>query len=677
MYAKLSFVVAIFSFLFSFFSSAVHPDFVSESSRNFERTLDADIQAVYKTLLPELPETHKIHFKFGQVFMDGDGQLVWRNKAGLEHVLVTKEVIPTGQGLSGFEISPNGLRVAYFTTEGGQDLKSWNVVNIRQGAKPLLRKPILNRMEGFSWGQDSGTLYYSFWHDKEAVARGEKPILEIRSRNIATGKDEIVFDPRLAENFGIAEVNQGETLIAYRLLNPNYGIKTSFSMYAAQKTHGRIGEWKRIYPRNKYIGIFLGTFNNKALILTERSGDTYAVEAVDPLTGRVEVMVPAQVGKVLHLADVVGENLILQYHTVDTQAVSVEVFNLQSKSFIKATKTKSLGLSEYGDLDRFKVAVGGAKARAVYTDVMNDDHVLELELNTFSLKKLANVRSAEFKARDFADDYVSFQTSDGTKITGRLFYPKNKKPEYVVLRYYGWISVKNTPETRDIRMTLLTGGAYFVADMPGGGEKGAKWFYQGSRERLKMVGYIAEASRFLQNKLQLQSEQVVALGRSWGGLTSLLLSAHHSSDFGVIVSAVPVIDVEDMLKNSYFGRTAHSDLAPRVNRQGNYILDQSFQAYVRSINPSRLVERMQPNSDLLLFTSGKDDRVDQGGDLEAEFASRLKTQLGDRLLYHRSVMGNHSGRFYEQLLFSYLKRNYGLTVNRVQADINQCVGFLK
>ena len=58
-------------------------------------------------------------------------------------------------------------------------------------------------------------------------------------------------------------------------------------------------------------------------------------------------------------------------------------------------------------------------------------------------------------------------------------------------------------------MALELGGAYLTVDLPGGGEKGADWFIDGSRNRLKMVDMISEASTYI------QSTWVLGVRRLW------------------------------------------------------------------------------------------------------------------------------------------------------------------
>lgn len=650
-----------FSGSFTFATNlSVPEDFVKESSARVESKIDALIQKRFGELVNQIPDASKQNFLHGNVYLGKQG-LVWQRKDNQEVVLVKNQDFEEGHTLAGFLMSPDSTKVAYYTSYQGQDLRHWNVVPLKEGASPVLDQPILNRMDGFSWSQKSDGFYYSYFYEKEDVKNGSKPILDVRYRDLKTQEDKVVFNPGLAENFQIADLDGGRHLIAYRLLNPSLGIKTTFSMSLGSLDSNGNYQWESIYPRNQYVGVFLGLYNKKAVLLTSGEGDHYGVSAVDVLKGgQVTSLVSARKNQVLHTADLVDQNLVLQYHTLIEQNVRVEIHSLKDGR-VTQFKIEDFGLTPFGNLSRFQFGPGGKVARAVYSDVFSGDHVLEMNLEEKSLKVLENPQELDFNSKKVQEELIRFRSKNGAEITGRLYTRVGEAPSFVFLRYYGWISIKNSPEPREVQMALELGGAYLTVDLPGGGEKGADWFIDGSRNRLKMVDMISEASTYIQKHLGLGREEVVAMGRSWGGLTSLVLAAKHGDNFGLINTVVPVLDIRDLFENSWFGRISHSDFAPLIDSNGDYLLDQEFYERIDRINPVHLIEEIPPGLDLNLFTSGLDDRVDQGGQLEAQFAFDLYNRLGiNQFGYHRSIKGSHSGRFYQVLMFSLIKDRYRL-----------------
>jgi pimeloyl-ACP methyl ester carboxylesterase len=152
------------------------------------------------------------------------------------------------------------------------------------------------------------------------------------------------------------------------------------------------------------------------------------------------------------------------------------------------------------------------------------------------------------------------------------------------------------------------------------------------------------------------------MGRSWGGFASSILAAKHGENFGMINLVVPVIDLKDMFENGWFGRIAHSDFAPEIDQNGDYILDETFHDRIAAMNPVNLVSRIPAATRINLLTNGLDDRVDQGGEQEVNFAKQIEAAVNQgNFHYHRSIMGNHSNRYYQVLMFSLIAENYGLT----------------
>ncbi len=637
----------------------VPESFVKSHSQKVEDKVDPLIESRFKQLQTQTPDTSRTSFSHGFISISSEG-LVWRDRGGVETLLASNEGLQEGYRISGFLISPDSKKVAFYTTFNGQDLKFWNIVTLNKSPATLLKTPIENRMEGFSWNKNSDGLYYSFFHPKEAVKKNEKPILEVRYREISSGKDTVVFSPGLAENFGIADIDGGQTLVAYRLLVSNSGIKTTFSLYKGERDEQGGYNWQEIYPRNKHVAVFLGVYKNQPIVLTSGEGDTYGISAIDLQTAEVNTLVPSDSQKVLHIAELVDDKLILQYHSIPEQNVSLKIVQLKTGQST-TIDLSSLGLSSFGTMTKFNFGPGSRRALSVFSDVKTGKHVLALDLVNDQLKRLPNKESLDFDASQMQQELFQFSAENGKWITGRVYTRKGVKPQFVFIRYYGWISIKNSPEPREVQMALELGGAYVTVDLPGGGERGAQWFLDGSSQRLEMIKNISETSTYFQEQFSVGSEKIVAMGRSWGGLTSLILAAKHGNNFGVVIPVVPVIDLKSIFEEGWFGRIAHSDLAPQVDAEGNYILGPQFDAYVESINPVHHITEIPEGTHLQLFTNGLDDRVDQGGDQEAEFAHALEKQVGeDSFYYHRSIKGNHGNRYYQVLIFSLLADHFDL-----------------
>jgi hypothetical protein len=78
---------------------------------------------------------------------------------------------------------------------------------------------------------------------------------------------------------------------------------------------------------------------------------------------------------------------------------------------------------------------------------------------------------------------------------------------------------------------------------------------------------------------------------------------------------------------SWFGRIAHSDLAPYIDDNGGYILDEEFNRYVESLSPAHNVHLINGAAKVHMFTNALDDRIDQTLATEAGFARQVKCNL--------------------------------------------------
>lgn len=76
----------------------------------------------------------------------------------------------------------------------------------------------------------------------------------------------------------------------------------------------------------------------------------------------------------------------------------------------------------------------------------------------------------------------------------------------------------------------------------GGGEKGASWQLDGTLNREKTFQDLVCASRWIKKNLSVEGKRVVAVGRSFGGLTTAVHYVHHQKEFDLISSIVPVTD---------------------------------------------------------------------------------------------------------------------------------------
>lgn len=640
------------------------------------------IKARLQELNPK-PALAKTTFSRGSLYTIG-GQLIWEMPNGEKVILADKPSEP-GRVISKFLVSPDEKKVAYATTLGGADVHHWYMKELSPKGRLLNEQnPVVVRMDGFSWGKNSDVVYYSYFHKKELVKKGLEPVVEIRARHLRNGVDRVLFDHNLPENLEIFDVDGGKTLFAHRILGAPVGIKVVFTGFIGRWNSQKSDyEWERLDERNQYISSFLGVIGTgdaaKALLASNKVGSHYGVIAI-PLkklkAGEkrgFETLIPADPELVLHMSQLANGHLILQYNNPKTMEISYRVYGAHDLQLKSEFKMSDFGLDASGVGPLWNIQGRAPEAYFNFIGLSVGVTTLKYDFRNHKAELIKNSEELKFDFSKVKVQVTQYRAYDGTLIPAQVIYPvdssgKAIKPKFVFVRTYGGISVINRPEPKEAQMVLDMGGAYIAASVRGGGEKGADWFYAGAKDKLKTIADIAAASDFAQTgftpwkKMGLTSADVVALGRSWGGLHSLLLASYYPEKFAMIHSIVPVINLADMLENGWFGRIAHSDMAPEVDpRTGDLILDAQFWERMKKIDPWIQTRRYQGQTKLFVATNQWDDRVDQQ-ELGYQLVQRLMDQAGveGQVRFFEKEAASHGDRWYMPYVMSLIADHYGI-----------------
>jgi hypothetical protein len=490
------------------------------------------------------------------------------------------------------------------------------------------------RMDGFSWGKKSDRVYYSHWHSKADVKNGKAPIVEVRSRSLATGQDTLILDHSLPENFEIYDVDGGKTLVAHRILGAAVGIKVVFTGFIGRWNESiNAYDWEMLPVRSENISAYLGVIgkgNGAQMVLaTDKVGSNYGLVTM-PLkklkageVRQMKTLLAADRKLVLHMPQMVNGHLILQYNNPATMEIVFRIYDIQNMQLKSQFKMSDFGLDKIGVATLWNIQGSANRASFNFFSVSTGAVTLEYNFSSHAASRLPNAAELNLDLSDVRSVVTQIRSSDGTMIPAHILYPVDKsgravKPRFVFVRTYGAISVINRAEAKEAQMVLDMGGAYIAASVRGGGEKGAQWFYAGAKDKLKTIADIAAVSDFARTgfapwkRMKLTKNEMVALGRSWGGLHSLLLAFYHPDSYAMIHSIVPVVNLEDFLYNGWFGRVASSDLAPEVDtKNGDLILENAFWKRVETMDPWIQAKRYNGATKLFIGVSQYDDRVDQ------------------------------------------------------------------
>ncbi len=616
------------------------------------------------------------HFQHGSFYIDG-GHLVWKKTDGSLVRLVDKDEHPD-RGITFTAVSPDGKKIAYSTTLSGSDQHVWYVKSISDQSQHLLKEPILVRMDGFTWGQDSKTVYYSRFSQIDKVITGLEPIVEVRSRDLKTGRDQLVFDHNKRANYAIYDVDGGKNLIAHRILGPGAGIKALLSVYRGQKQKDGSYKWSPLIAVNSTIGHFLGVIRKdgkKYVVMhTDQLGKTYSITMV-PLnqssrSARPISVVSAKVNLVLHNSQMHEGKLFLEYYNPYTLQSQMTVVDALTGNIEKQIRFSDHGVLNHGSLSLPTSFLGG-EVTFKYTDVLNGVRVFSYNLKTKSLKVLQNPGVNPFDASRVRVATSAFKSVDGKVVRGLKIFPVDAggtpvKPRFFFVKSYGMIGIKYAAEALEAQMVLQRGGVYFAADIRGGAGTSSQWQVEGSQNFHLRYGDMKAASKYISEQDPMYAsyrfkaeDMVVMLGRSYNGSGMLNMAALHSEAARVFVSVVPVWDNQYQLEKGRFGILSHSDFFPKVDpTTGALILDQAFYANVAEHNPANLLTKIPSHKSLIVYTGGRDDRVDQIS-IEETFVRLLQGQLGDNFHYIQNPTASHGPRWYFEELFTELDLIFG------------------
>jgi hypothetical protein len=642
------------------------------SEATYKRFKKSQIKAVENQLksLSYKQALQTIAFQNGEVFVEA-GHLFWRHKNGFKQLLVRKEEHPE-RTIKNILISPDGEKIAYSTTLNDSDQNFWYVKSLTSKPKMLLKKPILVRIDGFSWGQDSETLYYSHFSPLKKAMSGAQPIQVVRSRNIVTEEDKLVFDHGFKANFAVQDIDQGKVLIAHRVLGPASGIKTSLLIYKGVLQSNGTYKWTALIRPNKYLGHFLGirTVRNKQYVVmqNDRFSKRYGISMVsidDPssqvFSEQRNIFVPEQ-DFVLHNSQMHDGKIFLEYYNSKKLTTSLKVFDLERNSIINNLKFSDFDLKDHGAMS-LPVSFDGAKVSFKYTDVLGNARVFVYNPidNTFSALK--NPEKNPFDTTGVKIVPFSYFSEDGTEIYSLKIFKTDQsehvtKPKFFLIKSYGMIGIKHVAEATEAQMTLLRGGVYVVPDIRGGAGPSSDFQKQGAQNFELRFSDVRALSHHITeldpdfSRFNLKAEDSVIIeGRSYMGSGTLTIAALYSRIGKMFFSIVPVWDAEQTLIDGRFGIFSHSDRFPDPNSMtGDLDIHTDFLNEVKKYNPARLLERIPKGTKLYVYTGGLDDRVDQY-QIEDKFVRRLLDHLGSDFQFIQDPKASHGTRWYFKQMF--------------------------
>ena len=500
--------------------------------------------------------------------------------------------------LSSFSVSPDGTLVAYSTSDGGSDWKTWHVRDVSSGKD--LPDPIDGtKFTGVSWDRDSGGFYYSRYPWVEGGAEGEaNDDLQVKIYHHDIG------DPQSSDEL-IFEITDHDTRNPGAQLTEDgrYLIISVFDGYQANGLYYRdmddqSGEVVRLFDDWDGLYYYLGNDGSRFYIYTTQGAPNARVVSIDVADpqGDLTEVVPEQ-EEALESASYIGGYVVTAY--IKDAYSKVRVFELDG-SLLRDLKLPGIG-SAYGFSD---------DANNTETFYGFESYTVPSSIYRYDV---ASGQSELFRAAEvdidldaFEVNQVFYASADGTKVPMFIIHRRGIELDGsnpTLLYGYGGFNSPQTPYfsvSRTVWMEM--GGVMAIANLRGGGEYGEAWHLAGTRlEKQNVFDDFIAAAEYLIDSGYTSPERLAIQGGSNGGLLVAAVTLQRPELFA---ATLPAVGVLDMLRY----HTASANARQWSSDYGLSEVEDEYHA-LRAYSPVHNIEGGTCYPPTLITTADHDDRV--------------------------------------------------------------------
>ncbi len=500
--------------------------------------------------------------------------------------------------LSSYSVSPDGKLVAYSTSDGGSDWKTWHILEVDTG-KDLDELINGTKFTGTSWDRDSGGFYYSRYPWKSGGAEGQADDnQQVRVYHHSIGEPQS-SDVLIYEITDHDSRNPGAQLTA----DGRYLVLTIFDGYQTNGLYYRdledpSGEVVRLLDDWDGLFYYLGNKGSRFYLYTNQGAPNAKVVSIDvasPQDGFTDV-VPEQV-EALQSASYIGGYVVTSY--IKDAYSKIRIYELDG-THVRDIELPGIG-SAYGfsddatDTETFF----GFQSYTVPPSIYRYD-VASGERELFRAAKV------DIDLKAFEVKQVFFTSADGTRVPMFIIHRRGIKLDGnnpTLLYGYGGFNSSQTPYfsvSRTVWMEM--GGVMAIANLRGGGEYGEAWHVAGTRLNKQNVfdDFIA-AAEFLIDTGYTSSQRLAIQGGSNGGLLVAAVTLQRPELFAAALPAVGVLDMLRYHTASANARQWSSDLGISEDKDEYHAL--------RAYSPVHNVNSDTCYPPTLITTADHDDRV--------------------------------------------------------------------
>jgi prolyl oligopeptidase len=477
--------------------------------------------------------------------LQNQSALYWmEDLAGPARILLDpNELAPDGTvALAAFNVSPDGLLVAYGLTSGGSDWQEWRVRDVDRG-RDLSDCLRWVKFSQAAWTHDGQGFFYSRYDEPRAgrPLEEENFYQKLYYHRLGTpqSEDELVHQRSDDREMGFLPIVSRDG--RYLIVDVWKGTKSQNGILYKELGGPAPSPITELLPDFDASYHFIGNDGPRFWFRSDFAAPRGRVVEIDVRNSAREhwrEVIP-ETKDTLQTVTAVHEMLVASY--LEDAHSQVRVFD-RNGSFVRALELPGLGaISGFAgnpdDPETFYCFTGYTTPASIYRyDVATGE------------SRLFRQPRASFDPESYQTRQVFVRSKDGTKVPMFLTYRKETKPDGrnpVYLYGYGGFNTAVTPCFSVTGLAWMErGGIYAVVNVRGGGEYGEDWHQAGTRRRKQnsFDDLIAAAEWLIANGYTDAGSLAVA-GFSNGGLLAAATMIQRPELFGAAVVGVGVLDM--------------------------------------------------------------------------------------------------------------------------------------
>ena len=446
--------------------------------------------------------------------------------------------------LGGTSISNDASHIAYSTSDGGSDWRTWKIMNIETGE---VLKDELNwaKFSGASWENDNSGFYYRKYDEPKGELLkelNESPKLMFHKIGTNQSEDKLIYEnptnPRWG--FGITVIKDSDI----KLLSISEGTDDRNKVYLKIDKNSDfipiidelIGSYSYIDSKDNILWFYTteSAPNGKIVNLEIKNGSYVWNEVI------------AETENAIRSVNIINNAFVINY--LEDTFSQISIFDLDGIFISK------LSLPEKGTISGFGGDIDDKETYFAITNYITPRKIYQIDLTDYSFKLFWNEKLDGYESEDYVSRLQFFPSKDGTKIPIHISHKKNlviDENTPLLIYGYGGFNISILPNFSKSQTAWKNqNGVYAVANLRGGSEYGDAWHEAGMLfNKQNVFDDFAYAAKFLHSKKIGSPETTAIDGRSNGGLLVATTMLQNPDLFKV---AIPQVGVLDMLRFNKF-----------------------------------------------------------------------------------------------------------------------------